>query len=69
MLGKHTMCISLAIMDEVKTYQKTGRYILAVIRLQSVWEIVFCLGTGQTIPSEARERLIQYKENCSKVLE
>ena len=36
---------------------------------KDVWEAVFCLGTGQTIPSELRERLIQYKENCSEVLE
>lgn len=36
---------------------------------KDVWEAVFCLGTGQTIPSELRERLLQYKENRLEVLE
>lgn len=28
---------------------------------KDVWDAVFCLGTGQTIPEELREQLLQYK--------
>ena len=29
---------------------------------KDVWDAVFCLGTGQTIPAELRERLLQHKK-------
>lgn len=29
---------------------------------KDVWDAVFCLGTGQTIPAELRERLLQYRK-------
>ena len=29
---------------------------------RDVWDAVFCLGTGQTLPAELRERLLQYKK-------